>query len=92
MSQRLTVLASLALSLLTGTAWAQGDPQSVGVAVDGTVVDVPVDLAQLDLHSLDLETHGFGPGLCRRLGRGEMAFHARLSLLLDAIHGFGQVA
>ena len=45
MSQRLTVLASLALPLLMGMAWAQGDPQSVGVAVDGTVVEVPVDLA-----------------------------------------------
>lgn len=45
MSHRLTIAASLALPLLAGTAWAQGDPQSVGVSVGGTVVEVPVDLA-----------------------------------------------
>lgn len=47
MSHRLTIAASLVLPLLAGAAWAQdaSPPQSVGVSVDGTVVDVPVELA-----------------------------------------------
>lgn len=44
MSQRF-ITAALATLLMAGSALAQGDPQSVGVAVDGTVVEVPVDLA-----------------------------------------------
>lgn len=45
MSHRLTIAACLALPLLAGTAWAQDAPQTVGVSVEGTVVEVPVDLA-----------------------------------------------
>lgn len=45
MSNRLTIAASLALPLLAGTAWGQSAPQTVGVGVNGTVVEVPVDLA-----------------------------------------------
>lgn len=45
MSHRLTIVASVALPLLAGTAWAQDDTHSVGISVDGTVVEVPVDLA-----------------------------------------------
>ena len=45
MSHRLTVAACLALPLLAGTAWAQDAPQTVGIGVEGTVVEVPVDLA-----------------------------------------------
>ena len=47
MSHRLIIAASLALPLLAGAARAQdaAPPQSVGVSVDGVVVDVPVDLA-----------------------------------------------
>lgn len=45
MSHRLTIVAPIALTLLGGAAWSQTDPQTVGVSVDGTVVEVPVDLA-----------------------------------------------
>ena len=47
MSHPLTIAAVLALPLLAGTARAQDapPPQSVGVSVDGTVVEVPVDQA-----------------------------------------------
>lgn len=45
MSHRLTVAACLALPLLAGTAWAQDAPQTVGIGVEDTVVEVPVDLA-----------------------------------------------
>lgn len=45
MSIRLTIVAPIALSLLGAGAWAQTDPQLIGISVEGTVVEVPVDLA-----------------------------------------------
>ena len=44
MSHRIAA-APLALLALTGAALAQDDPRTVGVAVEGTVVEIPVDLA-----------------------------------------------
>ncbi|WP_246849682.1 hypothetical protein [Rubellimicrobium arenae] len=44
MSYRIAV-APLALLALSSAAWAQDDPQTVGVSVDGTVVEIPVEQA-----------------------------------------------
>lgn len=54
MSHRLAA-APLALIVLSGAALAQDDPQTVGVSVDGAVVEVPVDLAA-EACGLDAET------------------------------------
>jgi len=54
MSHRIAA-APLALLVLSSAALAQDDPRTVGVAVEGTVVEIPVDLAA-QACGLDAET------------------------------------
>lgn len=67
MPLRLLPCAPAALLILSGAALAQDDPRTVGVSVDGDVVEVPVDLAAracgVDAETLLAEWEALGTDL-----------------------------
>lgn len=59
---------------------------------DPGLFDEAVDLAQLNLHSFDLEPHGFGVGLRGCLGLGNHLLRLYLPSLFKTKQGLDQIA